>query len=258
MVSHRSQTPSNRHLITQLSAKLESNLRAYATAAGAAGVAVLTLASASQAEIVYTPAAIHLYPRTVLDLNGDGITDFTFAGFRSYRIGANIPNTSVQVIYAVVSVLGNGSANQAVGTNAYASALVDGAQIGSAGPFLGGQRMLQASEAERDSFGRGPWDGKKHHGVLGRYLGFRFTIGSEVHYGWARIDIKILHLCKIRAEITGYAYETMANTPIVAGQTSDTSSLPRAQSNSQAVLPTLGLLAQGSRSLSAWRREEAN
>jgi hypothetical protein len=63
---------------------------------------------------------------------------------------------------------------------------------------------------------RGPWanDGK---GVNDRYLGLRFVINSEIHYGWARFNVRIWNA--IFATLTGYAYETIPNKSIIAGRT---------------------------------------
>jgi hypothetical protein len=50
------------------------------------------------------------------------------------------------------------------------------------------------------------------------YLGLKFTIKGQVHYGWARLGyISANHPAK--AKLTGYAYETIPNKPIVAGKT---------------------------------------
>jgi hypothetical protein len=63
--------------------------------------------------------------------------------------------------------------------------------------------------------------------------------------------------------LTGYAYETVANQPILTGQTSGTAedvSIPQpagSQSGSQSKVQ-LGLLALGASGLPAWRREETN
>jgi hypothetical protein len=53
----------------------------YALAAGAAGVGVLALAQPVEAKIVYTPAHRVIGPdmKYLLDLNHDGLTDFTIA-----------------------------------------------------------------------------------------------------------------------------------------------------------------------------------
>ena len=53
-------------------------LGAYAAGAGAAGVSLLAMASAADAEIVYTPLneTVSRDARYSIDLNGDGIVDF--------------------------------------------------------------------------------------------------------------------------------------------------------------------------------------
>jgi hypothetical protein len=59
------------------------------------------------------------------------------------------------------------------------------------------------------------------------------------------------------ATLTGYAYETVPNKPIIAGQTkgsAETSVGPDAALTAPA---PLGLLALGSHGLSIWRREES-
>jgi hypothetical protein len=98
----------------------------------------------------------------------------------------------------------------------------------------------------------GPWKNS-----VNRFLGLKFLINGEIHYGWARLTVladKNREL--VSAKLTGYAYETVANRPIVAGQTSGTV-------EGASVTPTpiehpqvqLGLLALGSGGLDAWRRE---
>ena len=77
----------------------------------------------------------------------------------------------------------------------------------------------------------------------------KFTINGKVHYGWARLSVTNLKgKFRITATLTGYAYETIPNKPIIAGKTKgpDVIALPA----------TLGHLARGS-GLSAWRRTNA-
>ncbi len=53
-----------------------------------------------------------------------------------------------------------------------------------------------------------------------RYLGVKFLISGQTHYGWIRLTV-ITEPRGMSATITGYAYETIANKPIKAGQTSE-------------------------------------
>ncbi len=102
----------------------------------------------------------------------------------------------------------------------------------------------------------GPWVN-----VTNRYLGLKFKIDGKSHYGWARLDVKVLRKQRqIIATLTGYAYETIPNKAIIAGQTKgpgdNTIEAPKASLTASASRPgTLGLLALGSRGLSIWRRE---
>jgi hypothetical protein len=105
-------------------------------------------------------------------------------------------------------------------------------------------------------------DGK---GVRDRYLGLKFSIRGETHYGWLRISVQIPNSKKngFNAFITGYAYETEANTAIIAGQETgaveaSSSMQPGSPqpSSSQPAQASLGMLARGAEGIAIWRREE--
>ena len=84
----------------------------------------------------------------------------------------------------------------------------------------------------------GPW-----LKVNGRYLGLKFVIRGKIHYGWARLSVD---WTLGRAILTGYAYETVPNKPIVTGETK----------GPDVVVPGsagLGHLAVGASAVSAWR-----
>jgi hypothetical protein len=66
----------------------------------------------------------------------------------------------------------------------------------------------------------GPWAGKGK-GARDRYLGLKFVINGEVHYGWARLSVTLGHQRQfddVSGTLTGYAYETVPEKPIIAGQ----------------------------------------
>src|ERR1022692_4014441 len=62
---------------SKLKPTLDNHLMAYVAAASAAGVTTLALAQSAAAKIVYTPANIDVGSSYALDLNHDGIADFT-------------------------------------------------------------------------------------------------------------------------------------------------------------------------------------
>jgi hypothetical protein len=51
------------------------------------------------------------------------------------------------------------------------------------------------------------------------YLGLSFQINGETYYGWMALKVKFLYGGGYNVVETGYPYETVANTPINAGQT---------------------------------------
>jgi hypothetical protein len=94
--------------------------------------------------------------------------------------------------------------------------------------------------------------------VRNRYLGLRFVIHGKIHYGWARLSVKVTRT-EVLATLTGYAYETIPNKPILAGEKKE-SIVDRPGTALTAPTPepaTLGALAMGARGLSIWRKEWA-
>jgi len=229
--------PARPRRYTKLSESTERKLESYGLAATAAGVGVLALASAAEAKIVYTSAHHVLKPGThyKLDLNHDGTTDFTLrngAGTsKSYRGLSAIPAT------------GNGAVGfQQFYGGALASALSAGTLI--SGRYFPGRFMVNITTTEDGSvFFSGSWVN-----VNKRYLGLRFKIQGKYHFGWARLNVQVANL-SITATLTGYAYETVPNKPIIAGKTKGPDVI--------VIEPgSLGRLAQGSAGLAAWRQKE--
>jgi hypothetical protein len=84
--------------------------------------------------------------------------------------------------------------------------------------------------------------------VEGRYLGLRLRSKGQTHYGWARLSVSSSRKDegRITAILTGFAYETIPNKPIITGKTHGADDL--------AVRPaSLGALAAGSSALSRSR-----
>ena len=229
-----------------LSVSNQRRLTAYATAATAAGVGVLALATPSEAEVVYTPTNLQLHPTYQgnpgykLDLNGDGIADF------------ELINSSSNFGHGGAELAKARGRNQVLGAGIYASALESGATIGPSGPFNGATLMNGWNDSSGSFTFRGQWNGARD-----RYLGFRFLIAGEYHFGWARISISV-----DKMKLQGYAYETVANQPINAGQESgsadDDANISPTNSAAPAATATLGRLAQGTAGLAVWRREDAD
>ena len=192
-----------------LSQSQHHRLNAYALAASAAGVGVLALTQLAEARIVYTPThhVIGRNGRYKLDLNHDKIPDFTLV---------NTYSCNTDFCVDIVSALGaraNGVEGQPGFLSIpYAFALKAGSVIGPGQPFAG--KLMASSDSGQGTIGR--W-----LNVNNGYLGLKFSIKGETHYGWARLTVKVLGGALIRSTLTGYAYETIPNKPIVAGKTDE-------------------------------------
>jgi hypothetical protein len=140
---------------------------------------------------------------------------------------------------------------------AKALALPRGAKIGpNDNCFSNDDVLIEATESGNSSrYSRGYWGVK----VKDHYLGVRFPINGETHYGWIRLTVTIdlkPHGPFMSAKITAYAYETEANTPILAGTTEDAAAeIQLPESIQKQSGPSLGMLAAGADGLPLWRRE---
>jgi hypothetical protein len=193
-------------------------LKCYCVAAAAAGVGILALAEPSaQAEIIYTPAQKSLLFEnwTKVDLNHDGIADVSFL-----RASSNYKVLDRTVLAAAAQSQG-GVVGYLVSTHQYGSALPKGASIGPKRNFLNREAVLVRTEISHyfccNTVYAGQW-----RNVREKFLGVKFLIDGEIHYGWVRLSIG--GSVRLQGVITGYAYETVANRPIAAGETTERTS----------------------------------
>jgi len=246
-------------------------LNAYALAAGAAGVGIFA-ASPAQAKVVYTPVSVtvSLSNTLVYDLNPAN------AAVEPFQLVANFTSPA-SLYWNVISFNPKTSGARFVqgpGTNWSIAPLPKGSPIGPGRKFGGSRGFV-------DTFG--PYGGgtfKNHDGFkFGQtvYIGFKFQISGQTHYGWARVKVTFDQnklKDRLTCHLTGYAYETTPNMSIKAGQTSgpttvENSALPQAasptsdakadSSNARAAAApyqSLGLLALGVEGIPAWRRQD--
>jgi hypothetical protein len=270
---------------TALNSNLNKALISYVAAACAAGGTMLA-AMPAEGEIVFTPTNTPIVKGSPvsLDLNHDGVVDFVLSMYDNGNLNvlARRPSCSVctfgahgslkvapgqagdeiwGVSSSVYNLLSNSSrrkrqakkkTNTTPPIKEAAAAVEWGVVVGN-----GPERSFQSQALPMDSsnsfyyFGGGgtvnsfgPWG--KGRKSTGPYLGFKFLIDGEVHYGWARVNVKSTFL-DLSATITGYAYETVANRPILTGFTSG--GVEASSDASQQVQPpvagSLGQLAIG-------------
>jgi hypothetical protein len=194
-----------------LSSSSERRLNAYTLAATAAGVGALCLAPAAEAKVVYTPAHVNIVQNGGLfafDLNHDGTADFGLSNlFRfcsSSRCTGSL-NARGEGQNEIWSVICNTNYN-------CAAALPKGTKVGFKGQFSKPRPLIMAVGNYEVFFG--PW-----WNVEQAYLGIKFVIKGKTHFGWARVKFSRGQRFSITAILTGYAYETIPNKPIIAGAT---------------------------------------
>jgi hypothetical protein len=252
-----------RRIAVRLESGLDRRLLAYGTAAAAAGVGILALACPAEAKIIYTHANEQIAPNKAfpLDLNHDKRIDFMF-------VDSHVTSTFGGG-WGVLSIFPDRSANEiwgsqtAHGFRRYASALGAGVRVGPKGRFSPGAMIMAHSSLNNgarnnarktnSSYCYGPW---KHATNL--YLGLKFSIKGTTHYGWARLNVSCSNQI-VTATLTGYAYESIANKPILTGKTRGQAEDSVIDSATPGTIAppsaTLGLLAMGSPGVSVWRRK---
>jgi hypothetical protein len=226
-----------------ISDSLQRKLSFYALAAGAAGASVLATSSPAEGEVVYTPAhqVIGRTQKYAIDLNHDGITDFTLDNSFSQGGQRGSYKRALLTVEPAAGEIVCSSERYA------AAALQKGAEIGRKDEFAKACSVMAFRTVEGSfgtySFGR--W-----FNVSNLYLGLRFEIQGQVHYGWARLTVKWNHAYWIVATLTGYAYETNPNSPITAGDEGENATGVLGSASASAVESlngsSLGVLALGS------------
>jgi hypothetical protein len=199
---------------------------------------VLALPHSAEAKIIYTPThkVIRLGHSYALDVNHDGTKDFSI-------FVATCPGTSTACPFTGLEIKANSANSVAAGGYStfgfgLAHALPGGSKIPGKNIFQGGG--LLAFSRYRARYG-GYWIDVKDH-----YLGLTFFLDGNRHYGWARMSVQTTkNPFTVTGTLTGYAYETIIDKPIIAGKTKGTQ---------VTVQPaTLGHLARGASAISAWR-----
>jgi hypothetical protein len=240
---------------------VRQQLNAYALAASAVGVSLLALTQAANAKVVYTHTHKVInrgLPGILpLDLNHDGITDFSFSnwwqgGGTDFGPGGTLQIHQAQKANGIWGLhVGHGLCAPRFRPPRGSSSWAEGTVFFS--PFrLDGR-------GSSDSQCAGPWTDVKN-----RYLGLKFIVKGKTHFGWARLNVACNpQNFKITAVLTGYAYETIPNKPIITGKTKgpDDGTVDQpAPATLRAPTPqplSLGLLALGAQGVPLWRRKES-
>ena len=228
----------------------ERNLRMYSVAAVSASVAALALTPHLEGKVVITHAniPITLDQSVTLSLTNNGTSDVRFL---MYGVGP-----SSQTWIGVGAVPGGGIMVEK--TNFFASALMRGAKIGPSahfGTFGSGQyfRMEVISCLSGACHSKGKWGGDHPN----RFVGVKFPIHGQTHYGWVRVTIDTTTSPpSMTGTITEYGYETIANKALDAGLSGSAIGALETSAERLNIGPSLGMLALGADGLAIWKRED--
>ncbi|MBK7107813.1 MAG: T9SS type A sorting domain-containing protein [Chitinophagales bacterium] len=199
------------------SEKTNLKLAAYSAMAGA--FALTGAAASAQTEIIYTDiddVTLNFGEFSVLDIDDNGALDFYFEAYGNTATTA--PEWSWVKLFGYLPTASYGNANnQFVGyvgpALPYGSALNEGSAIDSGASFIG-----------TNAYGNVGFLGSIYSGATygpfanqtDKYLGIRFDIDGELHYGWIRMDVSV---GPVSVTIKDYAYRLGADEGIDAGQT---------------------------------------
>jgi hypothetical protein len=225
---------------------LHQRLNSYALAASAAGVSLVALAQPAETKIIYTRThhiIDHHDPRYLLSLNHKIPDALFYYHFESTR------GLYGRTLF-VAAISRNGIATVIERGRNVAVALKPGSMIGNSRNF--DSRTATMAEVLFES---GSTCGARNavscswgywFNVTNRYLGLEFKINDRAHFGWARLNVQTANNVFI-ASVTGYAYETIPNKPIIAGKTKGKDVVTVTEPAS------LGHLARGASAIPPWR-----
>jgi len=138
-----------------------------------------------------------------LDLNNDQTVDFIIAA-RDTTIGANRIRFTLAAPYGA----GNAIANANPGGYDYALALDVNTMVDATLTWLESTNTMAYNVNDAN-----PYD-EFWNGVTDKYLGLKFVVGGNTHYGWARLDVQAIGDV---FTVKSYAYDATPNTGIMTG-----------------------------------------
>ena len=197
---------------------MKKNLQSRLSRYTAAATAVVGAVAGANAQIIYTdvtPDEAHdatVGPEfAILDLNNDQVLDF-YVFSRDTNVGGTQYKLTMVAPYGT---LGNAVAGDAPSGYDYAFAMTSGTTIDAATAWIVPASSGALSMA-LNLDGAFPYASYWANGVTDKYLGLKFFVASNAHYGWARLDVT--------AEgdvftIKDYAYVATPNSGLTAGQT---------------------------------------
>jgi hypothetical protein len=195
-----------------LSFHLEKHLKTYAMTTAAAGVGLLSPVLPADAQVVYTPAHIKI-------TEGDLFLDFNCGPRVNFWLADNLEYSSRRELAL------NGGINASVIEDRHGpAALPQGSVVGSSRTFTNVHQNERVMAEAYNFVYYGTGVSGNWANVKQAYLGLKFDIKGQVHYGWAEFSVNASvrnrHQLLVDATLLGYAYEATPNQSIKTGQKS--------------------------------------
>lgn len=191
---------------------IRKKLKAYSITAGS-----LTAAAAAQGQIMHTD----LIPDVVidsnaiynLDVNNDATPELTLNAY-NYIDSVSGGTYGFSLIYVIPPATNAVLGNMFMNSYPFPTALNAGDSIKPASTDWR-DALVNNGDQYLSVVTPGPVYGN-WTGISDKYIGIRFTIGSQAHYGWARLSVAATGDV---ITIKEYAYNSTPGVGIVAGQT---------------------------------------
>ena len=186
---------------------LQSRISKYTAVAGA-----VVSAAGAQAQVVYTdvnPDYSHDAPQNngfaiyPLDLNNDQTVDFVIASRDTVT-----PNATVRLTLAAPYGAGNAVAGENPAGYDYALALNINSMVDSTLNWIAATNTMAYNNNSANPYNEN-WNG-----VTDKYLGLKFVVGANTHYGWARLDSYAIGDSIV---VKDYAFNATPNGGIMTG-----------------------------------------
>lgn len=202
---------------SRTTAALDKKLAAY-TLAGAAALIVPGVAKADIVEVNVDQTFTQGTLNNSFDFAGSpfaGDITITAASTPGFDGDANNEISASTIAGAGIVTVSGTSTPAQVADLAFGTAINSGSNFGTGGKMYG-------YDTVNSSFSGGQWSSSD---APGEYLGFYFGGTTDPQYGWAQIET-MADATGSSFEVLDYAYETVPNTPIAAGQVPEPSALP--------------------------------
>lgn len=194
---------------------LSNKIKSYSALAGS----LIAVGTTAEGQVVYTDVSPDLTFNTGgiynLDLNNDGITDFslqqrsgTIYSFFTYNAVGVQPEKAINAVDTLGSAAAHavGAGFSVDGTLNWVDSTAMAAQFPPTAAVLG-------ADAPAAGYSLGNFLGQS-----GKFLPLRFDVSGTTYYGWVRLDV---NSTATSFTVIDYAYFNMADGPSITGMTAD-------------------------------------